>query len=194
MAREETMKFRFVLMSILMLLPLPSKAKDVFLQKMSVELASDIPNLDSLDAIIDTNQSMSEVVRLLNSGELKLKENEVLMISGGRGSIKKELDQYKETQISLWSANGIRQLPAMTSLGPTTNWLDIRGCYVTRPLQQNTTYIMISASTWSEPRFCPYLLLEGAELHRTIVKVSEIANAVIKAHSISAASIKFNED
>jgi hypothetical protein len=193
MAREGTMKFRFVLVTILMLLPLPVKANDVFLQKMSEELASDIPNLDSLDAIIDTNQSMPEVVRLLKSGELKLKENEVLMMSGGRGSIKQELDKYKETQISLWSANGIRPLTPMTSIGPTDDYLDIRGCYVTRPIgSKNTTYIVIGASPWSEPRFCPYLLLEGAELHRTIVKVSEIANAVIKAHSIKAASIKFN--
>jgi hypothetical protein len=159
--------------------------KHVYLAKVSVDRTTDVPDLDSLDAIIRANTEGIE--KLFGSGYLNLKDTEVLIIRGGRGSIKAVLDQYRGADIFLVrAATGAPYAP--TSLGLGT-YLDIRGCYVKRPIgRENTTYITISASNWKGHKFCPHEL--PLPQRSPSFKLADIADAVIGATPINAAQVQ----
>jgi hypothetical protein len=138
------MKIRFVLMSVfmLMLLPFPLEAKDVYLALVSDDVAKDRQNLDSLDPIIKTN--LQDMDHYFGNGDLTLQLNQEFIIRGGRGSIKRELDQYKTRNVILNTGG--------------RGWLALAayGCHVKRPIgREDTTYVMLRTKTsWEGEKLC----------------------------------------
>jgi len=87
-----TMKLRFALMSIFMLLPLQSEAKEVYVALLT-EAETRVKNLDEFDDVIrryshDIDYYCAPRVK---DSTLVLKEDQMLVIRGGRGSINARL-------------------------------------------------------------------------------------------------------
>jgi hypothetical protein len=141
------MPMRFWLMSVfvLMLLPFPLQAKNVYLALVSADLTKDIPNLDSLDAVIKT--AWNDIDYYFQNGDFTLQENQELIIRGGRGSIKRELDQYQGRNVILNTG------------GDKTLRLQAFGCYFRRSIgRENTTYVMLRSNFWKGGRYCNNML------------------------------------
>jgi hypothetical protein len=114
----------------------------VYYKKLGVEWLQGVPNLDSMDEIMENDPK--DIDHFFQNGNLSLRNNEVFIISGPRGTVDQELNRYRTRSISLAGARGADRLA-------------VRGCYVNKRARpkQSTVYIMISADTWPGYRFCP---------------------------------------
>jgi hypothetical protein len=162
------MKMIFVLMMsmfMLMLLPLPLQAKDVYLALVSEDLTKGLKNLDSLDVIIMANDQ--NIDQYFKNGNLTLQPNQELIIRGGRGSIKRELDQYKRRNVILNTGG--------------QNWVTLSAyfCYVKRPIgRENTTYVMLrTAYKWEGENYCTKTLYPD-NASDTVINLGSLGAAV----------------
>jgi hypothetical protein len=156
----------------------------VYYKKLGVEWLQDVPNLDSMDEIMESDPKTID--DFFQNGDLSLRNNEVFIISGPRGTVGQELNRYNRRYISLAGARG-------------TEYLDIRGCYVKRSWpKESTVYIMISASTWTGYRFCQpemYFPHRGAgavpQPHRDPrITLYDIANRLLQLATVRERDVK----
>jgi hypothetical protein len=145
MLTEETMKMRLLLISLFMLLSFPLEAKQVYVAILTAD-ETRVKNLDELDELIrkynhDIDYYFS--APRVKDFKLILEPDQELVIRGGRGSIKEEIDKMKYIDTALIEMSGRYEM-------------GIFACYVTRPLgRENTTYVMIKAvSVWKGLGFC----------------------------------------
>jgi hypothetical protein len=160
------MKMRFALMIMFMLMLLPSalEAKDVYLALVSEDITKAVTSFDTLDAIIKSNSY--DIDHYFQNGDLTLQPNQEFIIRGGRGPIKRELDQYKTRNVIL------------NTYGQDWLTLNAYSCYLKRPIgKDNTTYVMLrSGYKWQGEKYCPKeLVLPGAT---TVVVLGELGAAV----------------
>jgi hypothetical protein len=131
---------------MLTLLPLPLEAKSVYMARMSIDLIQGAQNLDSLDVQIKTFSPApppDAIDHWFQTGNLTLQDDQVFIMRGGQGTIGAELDQYKTRNIILNNARNWQSLVAY-------------GCYVKKPIGfDNVTYVIVMASNWAAPPFCP---------------------------------------
>jgi hypothetical protein len=114
----------------------------VYYKRLGLEWLQNVPDLDSMDAIMENDPK--DIDHFFQNGNMSLKANEVFIISGPRGTVDQELNRYNTRRISLAGARGGDRLA-------------VRGCYVKGRAngKESTVYIMISAHTWPGFRFCP---------------------------------------
>ena len=133
---------------MLMLLALPSHAKEVYFAKVSDDVTTIAKDWDSLDLVIKShNNALGDYFKdpqnQNNIIDLTLQPNQEFIIKGGRGSIKEELANYVARKIILGNAR---------------NWevLAVYECYVRRPFpRENTTYIMLRTNyQWGGEKVC----------------------------------------
>jgi hypothetical protein len=161
------MKMIYVLMSMfmLMLLPSPLEAKDVYLALVREDVTQAAPSLDTLDQVIQTN--LHDIDHYFKNGDLTLQPNQEFIIRGGRGSIKRELDQYKTRNVILNTGG--------------QNWMTLAAysCYVKRPIgRENTTYVMLRSSyKWQGEKHCPKELDLYNEAN-TVINLKALGTAV----------------
>jgi hypothetical protein len=130
------MKIISGLLGVLMLtlLALPSHATETQMAVVSRDLLSSVRNLDSLDAIIGSNKNSINFylkdISNNNDGNLRLGSNQALIISGGVGTIAKDLDDYQNRNI--WNSSLVM-----------TYRVAAYGCYKNSRIGKATTYIMV---------------------------------------------------
>ena len=158
----------------------------VYFTKVSVSIIQDVPNLRSMDTIIANDPQTID--HFFGKGDLSLKADEVFIMSGGKGSLKAELDKHKTRSISLAGARG-------------AEYLDIRGYYVKKRARskESTVYIIISASTWRGYRSWPEVGFpnRGAGAvplpnNQPSVPLADIAARLLELAKVSERDVKTN--
>jgi len=117
---------------MLTLLVLPSHATETQMAVVSKDILTGVRNLDALDTIIDSEKKLITFyfkdIDKNNDGNLRLDPNQALIISGGVGTIAKDLDDYQHRNI--WNK-------------VTTYRVAAYGCYKNSRFGKATTYIMV---------------------------------------------------
>ncbi|MFZ0494863.1 MAG: hypothetical protein WBD78_14605 [Methylocella sp.] len=95
MKRQVIMKTSMLLMSIIfMLLALPAKAKIVKVAVVSEAIVENLKTVDDLNTVIETNAR--DLDAFFVNDRLNLREDQTLLILGGRDSIVEELTKYPQ--------------------------------------------------------------------------------------------------
>ncbi len=128
MKRQVIMKTSMLLMSIIfMLLALPAKAKIVKVAVVSEAIVENLKTVDDLNTVIETNAR--DLDAFFVNDKLNLREDQTLLILGGRDSIVEELTKYPQYLV--------------TTVIPSSPPLGLYACY--RKWHGYTTHVMIQS-------------------------------------------------
>lgn len=141
-------------MFMLMLLAFPLEAKDVDFAVLSESLMENSDKFADLDAAIATVEFPKGTTNKLDyyfrNGDLTLQPDQEFIIRGGGGSIGRELDRYKLSNIILNTG------------GRNSLTLNAYGCYRKRPIgKENITYVFLRSSSWAGESLCRTTLGRG---------------------------------